>query len=130
MGKKNAMSSAGDDPEVENMAKGEANRLQSYLDRGRKFETYSRNELQDQFIVAYRRWSRDVTDKDLSQLTSDLSVEFNLRKEDPPYAVVEEEVDAITKSIAAMASTLDKDRLTEINDQMVEEYDDAKRRQT
>ena len=86
------------DPEAEKVAE----RLQSYVHRGRKLGPLSADELTRLFVVAYRKWAKDVADPDSMRLTSDLHAEYHLRKLDIPFDLVKDQIDLIKEGASKL----------------------------
>jgi hypothetical protein len=91
-----------DEPDAE--AEKVAERVQSYVYRGRKFGSLSADELMRLFVVAYRKWARDIADRDATLLTSDLHAEYHLRKLDIPFDLVKDQIDIIREGASRLRS--------------------------
>lgn len=110
------------------MAKGEMDRIQAYVDRGRKFERLSDERLRELMVPAYKAWAANVSDPTTGELTNDIGAEFAMRGVTPPYDLVAEEIDRGCEAIAALTAQLDDDRIAAINSEMCQDYIDAHRR--
>jgi hypothetical protein len=58
------------------MAKGEMDRIQAYVDRGRKLERLSDDKLRELMVPAYKAWAANVSDPMAGELTNDIGAEF------------------------------------------------------
>ena len=77
-----------------------------YLQRGRAFAELDLATLRTQWVDVIRRRSRGQLNKELLQQDADLRAEFGLRKETPPWELVQDEMEAICRRAARTLETL------------------------
>jgi hypothetical protein len=67
--------------------------VQSYLDRGRRHSSASRENLQARLVDAYQRWAIDPFDMTANQEIDDLSAEYRLRESNLPIQLIQNSID-------------------------------------
>jgi hypothetical protein len=75
---------------------------QSYLQRGRQFQGLTDAQLTSKWIVDFRTWRASRSDTDdpgNSAAMEDTAAELRLRKLEPPYEQVRDEVNAMIQEI-------------------------------
>jgi hypothetical protein len=104
------------------MAEADAKRIDSYIDRGRRYANLRMEDLCNTFIGAYRRWASDVHDPASVEATNDVGAEYTLRGEIEPFELVEPEVEIIISTVGARFGETSSERRAEINQLMVDDY--------
>ena len=66
---------------------------QDYLSRGRRFAALDVGQLSEDWIIAVRSWLARK-DRECEQMMDDLTAELQLRRSEPPYAAVKQELAA------------------------------------
>jgi len=82
------------------LAKGQMERVEAYVRRGRRLTDLSRESLLQRFVKSFRLWSENFEDADLRTQNDDIEAELAIRRIDPPYIMVEAELKKL--SIAAL----------------------------
>jgi hypothetical protein len=111
------------------MAKGEALRVQSYLNRGRRFERLTESELSEKYVEAMREFASDPANRDRRQLSDDVDAEYGLRGLEPPTGLVTAEIDAIVNAGTTAYEEMTDERKAEIEAEMQDEYATAMKEQ-
>jgi hypothetical protein len=95
--------------------------VEDYVRRGRQFGGVDADEVRRGWVAAYKAWARDLQNADARKLTDDLEAELSLRGEEPPYALVKAERDALTSVVAAAAEDLmrNPERMREVGSGIV-----------
>lgn len=78
----------------------QANAAADYAARGRKHQTLSADELIGAWVQAFRSLATKFQDRDSRIAEADLKSELLLRKIEPPYDVVKDDLDRLTNSAA------------------------------
>jgi hypothetical protein len=100
---------------------------QSYIERGRQFENATAEDLQTLFVQAFRNWRADRiggrTDggKGRSRV-QDVSSEYALRGVDPPFLLVDDDLDEIGSAVAEDIERMGPDKRAEMNSGLLDEY--------
>jgi hypothetical protein len=67
--------------------------IKDYLDRGRRFAALDVRQLSEDWIIAVRSWL-SCKDRECEQMMDDLTAELQLRRSEPPYDAVKQELAA------------------------------------
>ena len=106
------------------LSAGDAERLKSYLSRGRVFEGLSPSELEAAYVAATKRWADNPDQPHVEH--SDLTAEFDLRQTQPPMELVKDDIARITKLISDRFWRLSSEEVDEIKADLMAEYDAIK----
>ncbi len=91
------------------MADGHLRRTQSYVERGRKYQTSSIDQLKTIFVDTFAVWRQNPLVKPIAN--DDVIAEYELRRIEPPYDLISDDLNVITSEISAsIASMPDEDR--------------------
>jgi len=102
-------------------------RTQSYVERGRSLAALTEAEMKEEFVQAYCAFAHEGNDK--ARLRSDdISAEYMLRGLEEPYELIAAEVDIITDRAVKAFNNLSDGRKEQIERELQESYDEAKRR--
>ncbi|MEE7451531.1 hypothetical protein MRF4_29260 [Methylobacterium radiotolerans] len=107
------------------MAQGQLSRLQSYLERGRKLEGLSEELLQARWIEAARMWGQAPFDP--ATAMDEITAEYTLRKVEPPYDLVKDDIEKAITAITARTQEMSAEELNEANAAMVADYEKGSR---
>ena len=111
------------------LAKGNAQRLQFYLERGRRFKDLSEEELSLKYVEGMREWAASPTVAASRKNLNDVDAEYGLRNLEPPSDKTKIELETIIAAMESVHEGLSDDRIEEINDDMCDEYESAKKGQ-
>jgi hypothetical protein len=82
-----------------------------YAERGRRFKNFTHTDLVDAWIAAFVKMVANRRDRATIDLVGDLSAEFELRGEEPPYDLLaEQEEQFAAHSLQASSSWNAKSR--------------------
>jgi hypothetical protein len=109
------------------LAKGDMERAQAYLSRGRHLQHMPLDDLRGLFVQRYRTWVDNLKDHDAHRDCDDLGVEFDLRGLPTPYELVEAEMQRFQAMVLAEMEKATPERMEEINREMVADYENATR---
>ncbi|MER9776221.1 hypothetical protein [Mesorhizobium sp. M0220] len=117
-----------DDPESMNivshiLANSDLRRMQSYLDRGRRFRDLGQPELHERYIEGMKVWADNYGHPDFCELSDDAQAEYSLRKVDPPMELVEADINRVTEKLRQLTAEMTAERAIEINDDLLADYD-------
>lgn len=102
------------------MADAELERLQSYLERGRPLAGHGSDHLHQVFVVAFKQWSIELGPS--PQALDDAIAEYGLRKQEPPFEDVKEEMQRVTNHASGIMANQSDDRREAILNEIVERY--------
>jgi hypothetical protein len=110
------------------IATGSLNRVQSYVERGRKYAKIPIKGLEAAFVKAYRDWAADEKNAAARLMSDDTSAEYTLRGVEEPFDLIKPEIEVVAQRAKRMFDNLSDDRQTEMNAEIVAEYEEARRR--
>lgn len=106
------------------LAENQMQDVRNYVSRGRSFESASIDQLNSEWVALMRDWAADPRQSKNPRRT-DIESEMTLRGLEPPYKLVKDELDTITRVAADAMEDMDeaeKEKLnTEIMDFIAEE---------
>jgi len=111
------------------LAKSELERMQEYLQRGRPFERTSLSDLHAMFIRTFKESVADLRNADARARSNDVRAEYTLRGMEPPFEDVKEDMQLLIQAAEEMVEGLTPERAEEIDKEIIEEYDAARRSQ-
>jgi hypothetical protein len=111
------------------MAKGNADRVQAYVTRGRRFRDLNDIELREKFAEGMREWASDPRNRERRMLSDDTHAEYELRGSEPPEGVATAELDAIIAETSRVYEEMSEARKAEIDAEMNAEYLGARKDQ-
>jgi len=94
---------------------------QSYIERGRQFENATAEDLQTLFVQAFRNWRSDRRGEGRSRV-QDVSSEYALRGVDPPFLLVDDDLDEIGSAVAEDIERMGPEKRAEMNSGLLDEY--------
>jgi hypothetical protein len=103
-----------------------ADRAATYAAGGREHARLSVEELQGQWVAAFRAMAADATDADLWSIHSDLDSEFILRGIEPPYSLVKDDLERFITSVDALVreqKQTDPDGHREANGRLLADFE-------
>jgi hypothetical protein len=105
------------------LAEGRMQLVQDYSSRGRSLEGVPTDQLRGEWVALMRAWVTNPHEfRNLKR--ADIESEFTLRGLEPPYEMVVDEFEAVTRFISAAMENMDeaeKDRInTEIANELVD----------
>jgi hypothetical protein len=80
-----------------------------YATRGRKHRDMPDNDLSAAWVISFKNVARDFTNPQLWSIQNDLSAEYALRAETPPYGLVAEDRTRLVAAILTMAKEIGVD---------------------
>lgn len=101
--------------------------VKSYADRGRQFAAISDDSLGAKYVSVIEAWARDPFNVAAKAEQSDLTAEYTLRGQEPPYDAVAGDLDKIFKAASEFLRWLPQEGQEEIVEPMVIDYLLAKR---
>ena len=104
------------------IARGAMTSIKAYADRGRKFASFSDDHLRAEFVSVFKAWAIDPFDFAIRERHSDVSAEYALRNQEPPYDVVALDLDKICNAASEMFKTLPQERWEEIGESIMVDY--------
>jgi hypothetical protein len=107
------------------MASDSQESLKRYLDRGRRFASFSADELQRAFVSACLIWGRNPVAPASRLEYSEIDSEYSLRGEKPPYSLVRNHINSVKRGAEALVKGLSEERLAQIDSDLMEEYEKA-----
>ena len=87
---------------------------QSYVERGRQFENATAEELQTLFVQVFRDWRADLWGEGRPRV-QDVSAEYTLRGVDPPFLLVDDDLEEIGSAVAEDVGRMGPEKLAEMN---------------
>jgi hypothetical protein len=99
---------------------------QNYVEPGRQFENATAEDLQALFVQAFRNWRADIRGEGRSRV-QEVSAEYTLRGVDPPFLLVDDDLDEIGSAVAADFERMGPEKLAEMNSGLLDEYLAAQR---
>ena len=109
------------------IAKGSAEQVQSYVDRGRRFKELSDDELSNKYAEGMHQMASDPANSDLRLLLDAAQAEYELRGTTPPEDVATEALERIVDAAMRVYDEMSDARKAEISAEMAAEYDQAKK---
>jgi hypothetical protein len=94
----------------------------AYADRGRKLAALSDDGLRTEFISAFRAWAIDPHDRAIRARQSDVTAEYALRNQEPPYDLVAADIDEICRAASEFSESLPQERRDQIGESIVIDY--------
>jgi hypothetical protein len=80
-----------------------------YATRGRKHRDMSDNDLSAAWVISFKNVARDFTNPQFWSIQNDLSAEYALRAETPPYGLVAEDRTRLVAAMLTMAKEIGTD---------------------
>lgn len=105
------------------LANSRMQRTQDYVQRGRRHQDASGQELETLFVDTFRAWVADFGNRAQRRGNDDVSAEYELRGIEPPFHLVGPEMDALTKVAREVAA--DPEALEGIGQSIVDEWVEA-----
>ena len=96
--------------------------IADYATRGRKHRDLSPDDLSAAWVHAYERLATEFTNRDVLLVQNDLTAEYELRNEEPPYALVMDAMDRHAENIKAAISKLAPSDMEQFNENIFEKY--------
>jgi hypothetical protein len=93
-----------------------------YVARGRKHQGMLGADLAAAWISLFRRISFEFRNYELHVVQADLSAEYHLRAEKPPYHLVTDDMDRLSASIKRDVEALNPEKRDQISEKMFERY--------
>jgi hypothetical protein len=93
-----------------------------YIARGRKHQHMLGADLAAAWISAFRRLSFEFRDFELHVAQADLSAEYHLRVENPPYHLVIDDMDRLSAGIRRDVEDLSPEKRDQMSEKMFERY--------
>ena len=109
------------------MAKGDAESVQSYVDRGRRFKELSDDELSNKCSEGMHQMASDPANSDLRLLHNDANAEYELRGTTPPEGLATEALEKYVDAAKRVYDEMSDTRKAEISAEMAAEYDQARK---
>jgi hypothetical protein len=97
--------------------------VDEYVRRGRRFAALETPALKEAYVISFTRWV-DTNNAETRQDTDDQEAELRLRNEEPPHALLEEQIDVLVEKAAAATKRLkaDPERLAEAEEEWSREF--------
>ena len=93
-----------------------------YVARGRKHQGMPSADLAAAWISSFRRLSFEFRNYELHVVQADLSAEYHLRAEKPPYHLVTDDMDRLSAGIKRDVEALSPEKRDQISEKMFERY--------
>ena len=93
-----------------------------YVARGRKHQNLLGADLAAAWISSFRRLSFEFRNPELHVAQADLSAEYVLRAEEPPYHLVIDDMDRLSTGIKRDVEALSPEKRDQISEKMFERY--------
>jgi hypothetical protein len=93
-----------------------------YVARGRKHQNLLGADLAAAWISSFRRLSFEFKNPELHVVQADLSAEYGLRAEEPPYHLVTDDMDRLSTGIKRNVEALSPEKRDQISEKMFERY--------
>lgn len=107
------------------IARGKLATMQSYLQRGRRLESLTDVDLQEQWATSFREWSRLGMHR-RPETYDDAESELYLREQPLPYDMVREEAEVLLADADRHLEQMTPEQRHEANLRMVTEYIEEK----
>lgn len=91
------------------IAASEVEDLAAYLAKGRRMENLSVEQLEAEYVLAFRAWAESEAANEMRPALDDAGAEFQLRGLSPPHHLVAEESKQIGAAMAKRVAALDDD---------------------
>ena len=105
------------------IAKGQADDLKAYLDRGRGFEKDPTDVLTELLVVALEQWIADISNYANRTIVSDIFSEFAIRDLEPDHERVGPLVDQLAARVEQALSTVTDERKEEAAEEFLRDYE-------
>ncbi|AMJ60956.1 hypothetical protein [Bosea sp. PAMC 26642] len=102
------------------MASDELELMRAYVQNGRRWRRVLESELRSLFILHFAEWEAAPLTKPVQ--LNDVICEYKLRGLAPPYDDVKDDLNAITKAIAAAVANLPADEHDRINQSLIDDF--------
>jgi hypothetical protein len=93
-----------------------------YAARGRKHRSMSPDDLSAAWANSFKQLAEDFINADLMLAQNDLTAEYELRGQDPPYALVSKEMDRYATNFEAAMNLLTPSQLDRLTEDVFDEY--------
>ncbi len=90
--------------------------LERYIKNGRKYKKYDTATIKDTWTQQFKNYVKNIEDLSARVDTEDIKSELQLRGEEPPYKLVEEELNKLTKLASQTLVELSPERVKEMNE--------------
>ena len=93
-------------------------RIAAYARAGRKYASLSMEHLNLAWVATFRKMAENAADPNIRELHNDYDSEMSLRRAEPPFHLVKEEVESFCAAVDELAAGLKAnhpDRIDEIN---------------
>ena len=91
------------------IAASEAEDMAAYLAKGRRMESFGVEDLEAEYILAFRAWAHSEAANEMRPALDDAEAEFQLRGLPPPHHLLEEERRQVGAAMAKRVAALDDD---------------------
>ena len=102
--------------------------IKDYIERGRLLEQFTDEEVREHFVSAFGHYSANPDDDLHKTLFDHAWAELELRKIEPPFARVNQDLAALGQKTAAWFNAMPEDRQNQIGEEIVLEFLEAQRR--
>ena len=93
-----------------------------YVARGRKHQNLLGADLAAAWISSFRRLSFEFKNPELHAVQADLSAEYGLRAEEPPYHLITDDMYRLSAGMKEDVEALSPEKRHEISEKMFERY--------
>jgi hypothetical protein len=93
-----------------------------YVARGRKHQGLPHADLAAAWISSFRKLSFEFENPELHAAQADLSAEYSLRAQEPPYHLVIDDMNRLSTGIKSEVEALSPEKRDQISEKMFERY--------
>lgn len=101
------------------LAEGRMQNLRDYVSRGRNLEKAPIEQLHGEWVASMRAWATDPQ-KNHNPRRDDIEAELALRGLEPPYEMVTDEIDTITRFAAGAMQHMDDAQKEKLNAEIID----------